>query len=328
MNDIIKEIDTYVNDELASDNRLKNIKPEAFKEQMLLLQDRLNTFIKCIETMTETDRYTFANRIQEAAALSNNTNCATYMNIVNTIGSLHDRKCAFDSFVNVSNVMIQILQSIESHLGTFIQEKALNIYNVKLSHIVLFGIIDDATTYAEYCSFLLDGINGELTTVNGKYRELGIQPKYRFEFLKTQKDNIIALMIDVIKKSGKYGYLSHIDDIKKADLPLVDNENKPNTTFMDPRRISSPGMILIKKGLSGIGIFRWLGEQWNLFRHASYLKAEKEKEWLEAHVALLKLELANVDHNDERYRKLVKIIESYNEMITSVDRKIDEYKRN
>ena len=51
----------------------------------------------------------------------------------------------------------------------------------------------------------------------------------------------------------------------------------------------------------------------------------KEKEWMESHVALLKLQLQNVDPNSDEYRKQVKIIAAYDEMIAGLDQKIDAY---
>ena len=60
-------------------------------------------------------------------------------------------------------------------------------------------------------------------------------------------------------------------------------------------------------------------------RNLKYQKMIQEKEWLQNHTDLLKLQLNGIDPNSDEYRKAVKIINTYNDMIRDLDLKISSY---
>ena len=62
-----------------------------------------------------------------------------------------------------------------------------------------------------------------------------------------------------------------------------------------------------------------------MHKHLKYLKQKKEKEWIEAHVALMKMDLANADPNSDEYRKTVAVIDAYSEQLAELEQKIAEY---
>jgi hypothetical protein len=125
-----------------------------------------------------------------------------------------------------------------------------------------------------------------------------------------------------------------ISELDKAgrnnDVNLIGDDNTANLGFVQTTSYTPMMRNLFTTGARSFVhvIFQSLGELWNLIKNHKYTKAKKEKEWMEAHVALLKLQLQGVDPNSDEYRKQVQIIESYNEMIAELDQKIAQYENN
>lgn len=115
----------------------------------------------------------------------------------------------------------------------------------------------------------------------------------------------------------------------EIDVNIVDEDGNANTAFMNSSAIPSSLQHSLTIGTKSfiINIFRWIGEQWVMHKHLQYLRQTKEKEWMEAHVALLKMDLANADPNSEEYRKLVGIIDNYNDQLAELDQKIAAYEQ-
>jgi hypothetical protein len=59
--------------------------------------------------------------------------------------------------------------------------------------------------------------------------------------------------------------------------------------------------------------------------HERHLRDVETVQWMEQHVALLRMDMMDTDPNDPKYQKLVKVIEAYDNKISDYDRKIKSY---
>ena len=326
MADFITELGENISAEVGSGIRAKNINKEDFKENLQMLISRYTTILDMIGSLTETDRVGWANRIYNTSNEDKTAQfCKMYVNLSKQLGA-KDLKVAFDSFKFTALNYKKMLDVLDKSINEIFKEKVITVFNSKLSSIAIFGLLKDATVIANYTIYMLHGIGYEITQHRGT-NELDRPKKYRFAYCERNYNTVLEILKQMIHGTGAYMFANGVTALRRSnnDVNLVDENNRPNLAFITPNSLTAQVTTLLKTGVKGFGIFRWLGEQWNLIKHAKYRKAQMEKEWIESHVALLKLELANVDPNSPEYQKQVKIINSYSEMIAQLDQKIDEY---
>lgn len=321
--DFIKELGQAIMKEIAPGSKMNTINKDDFKENLLMLIERLNNLQITFDAFSVQDRQVIADRIYKASNDKNNLACNAYVTIAKAIGR-NDLRSAFDSYSYITKHYIGALQNIERNTANSFKDKAITVYNAKLSQIAIMGVIEEAETFADFTVYLIDNISYEICENNG-VKELPMPKKYRIQ--KIQK--YLADFIQICKNrmaSNAAVITSEIDRVRNTnDVNLIDENNAPNTGFIQFEKYSPVVRNFMQTGARKFIIFRWLGEQWNIIKHSRYLKAKKEKEWLESHVALLKLQLQDVDPNSDEYRKQVKIISAYDEMIAGLDQKIDAY---
>ena len=321
--DIVKDLGVSLQKEIAPGQKMKTIQKEDLKENLLHTIERMQNFSKVLSDLSNKDRQAIASAIHKASSDRMNIACNIYVEAAKQIGK-NDIRIAFDSVSFVTLNYIKILEALDRMISTAFKDKAITVYNTKLSHIAIFGLINEAELFINYATYLFDGVNYELCQHNG-VRELPPPKKYRQA--KLQKN--FAEFVEICKNrlaTTSTAIAAEIEKIRQnLDVNLIGDDNAINTGFINIGKISPMIRNILGVGARKFFIFRWLGEQWQLLKYSRYQKAKKEKEWMEAHVALLKLDLQGVDPNSEEYRKLVKVIESYNEMIAELDQKIDAY---
>lgn len=305
--------------------KMQPISKDAFKETLDTVYARLENFKKAFDGLPASDLTKFASRIVVACSDKNNVYAALYCEIAKKSGNT-DTKSAFTSYIQVISSYLHIIGVVERNIANIFKEKAITIYNSKLSHTVIFAIIDQANRFVEFANNMLDGVMYDTVVVKG-VKELPAPKKYKYNYLIKNKECVIAI-INNMRSTGSAAYVTNmISDFKKPenDLSLIDSNNAPNAKI-DNMMMTPQTKGFIQYGLGAMSfIFRFIGEAANVIKHIRYQKMVKEKEWLESHVALLKLALMDIDPDSDEYRKQVKIIETYNEIIADLDRKIREY---
>ena len=321
--DIVKDLGVSLQKEIAPGQKMKTIQKEDLKENLLHLTERMQNFASVLSNLSNKDRQTVASAIFKASSDKENIACNTYVVVAKAIGK-NDIRIAFDSISFITLNYIKILEALDRMISTAFKDKAITVYNSKLSHVAIFGLINEAELFINYATYLFDGVNYELCQHNG-VRELPPPKKYRQVKLVKNQAEFVEICKNRLSTTAT-AIASEIEKIRQnLDVNLIGDDNTINTGFINLGKISPMIRNILGIGARKFFIFRWLGEQWELLKYARYQKAKKEKEWLEAHVALLKLDLQGVDPNSEEYRKLVKVIDSYNEMIAELDQKIDSY---
>lgn len=315
---IFKDADKYKN---------RVVNKEDIRENMELYLSQLNNVAMLFAAIPPGDRRILAKKIVACAAVKGNLACETYCKVAKTLRK-DDLINAFSSYISVCLSYKKILEQFNRSLDKWFSTPKLTVYSTKLSHLVLFGLLDEVKLFCKFTTSLFGFITYEVTTHNS-IPELQ-EPKRYKKMMIAEKYNEFAS--NCIRRLSDNPYV-FAEDMEKArndiDVNIVDANGNPNTAFVNPVSISAPLQYAIGIGSKSfvMNIFRWIGEQWMMHKHLKYLRDMKDKEWAEAHVALLKLDLDGTDPNSEEYRKLVAIIDNYNEQIAELDQKIAAYEQ-
>lgn len=223
------------------------------------------------------------------------------------------------ALTNTVDINIQVLEELESTIDGIFTNKTINIFNTRLSHVVILGILAESKLIYNYSRYLISGMVSSLT----KQRDIA---KYRYAFINDNGQQMANIVARAHSKTGSYNFQAMIKDLKtqSIDVTLIDDMANVVPNNIDESKIKKNTLNVMQLGIPNLNIFRWLGEIWVTMKHNRAQEAKREKEWMEAHVALLKMDLADMDPDSEEYKRLVKIIEKYEEMITKADRKLNE----
>lgn len=225
------------------------------------------------------------------------------------------------SIIVANRTFLRIMEDINEKIDQIIEEDKITVFDVKISALSLLGLLEMSYFYSNYSSCLFTTL---VKIINESEDTI---PKYRLEFLKTNVNVFSDITNMICNKSGKFEFLKYIDIVRKKGIDY--KVYSSNGISLDNIAKAADYPTVILKSISFIprffNIFEMIGNAWIDFKHQRYLKRKEIKEWMESHVALLKLELANKDVNDPEYIKLQKIIENYERRITLYDKKINEY---
>lgn len=320
-----KELQNAIAGEIKLGARMKSVNKENFKENLSILDRRFTTFVESIEMLSMDDRRKLAKRIFTYANKPENVACNAYCEIAKQVSG-KDLQYAFATYTFVANKFIGTFANISRALDKLFIAKSLSVYNAQLLHVAVFGIIGDAEKFINFSTYMFDNIMYETTQHQG-IRELPPPQKYRISFVNKYKTEFVSICQARLSNTDESIEKQMLSDPRPSDLntTLVGENNESNLGFINVGKLAPAIRNMITTGARKFVIFRWLGEQWNILKHSRYLKSVKEKEWLETHVALLQMDLNNVDPNSDEYRTKVKIIESYNVMIADLDKKINTY---
>lgn len=317
------EIIDNISDAVAKDaKKMSKISKEDLKESLGMIIGQLSNFVVTINNIQGSDRVEFTKKITTAGEVKGNLFSIAYLQIAK---ELHDTKPAFTLFATCAQNIESVLKNLERNLNSVFNEKYTTIYNTKLSQASVLVMVNAAQLFVNYAIYLFDGILYEIIVNEGEH-ELNQPRPYRYKFIQNNQNAVLEVLKIGGLPQGANLLISELDRIKKNfNHMLIDNQNKIN------RELSTyqPGYGFIKHGLFILAkIFRYFGEFGVVYRNLQYQKMLQEKEWLQNHNDLLKLQLSGMDPNSDEYRKAVKIINTYNDMISKLDDQINGYLEN
>lgn len=314
--------------EAFGDLKRNTVSSKNFKDNLAILIQRYKSLLTAFDKFHPADLQKLADRIY--ATKNNIPNmkqgkaCQTYAEIVASIRSTKDAKVAFSDMNKTAKNILNVLNNFYVNAGAvFGGSDTISIQNAKLSHLSAMGFVEEAEKYLDYEVSLLNTVTYEIVNRNGVSELAPIAP-YRYKFLDDFKQNFIDFYNKMM--GGKHtAYLSGFKKlIKSKDNIFVGNvTGGSNLPYLSDKSKAEMDKNLF--GTWSLNPFRWLGELYNVWRHDKYVKMGAEREELMAHVALLQLELSEKNPNSEEYAKAVKVIDSYNQMIAELDRKINAY---
>ena len=314
------EIIDKVTDLVASETKkMSKVSKEDYKENLGMVMGQLSNFVTTINNVQGSDRDAFTKKILAGATTKDNAFCAAYVQIAKAIG---DNKPAFATFSTCAKNMETVLKMLERNTNLIFHEKVATIYNIKMSQASALIMVNMAQLFVNYAIYLFDGILYELVVNEGEH-ELEKPRPYRYEFITKNQNAVIEVLKVGGLPQGANLLITELDRIRKSvDPMLLDNSNQVNKDLVAYKtnvNIFKSGLFLLAK------IFRYFGEYGVVYRNLQYQKMLQEKEWLQNHNDLLKLQLAGANPNSDEYRKAVKIIDTYNNMIADLDVQINNY---
>ena len=217
-------------------------------------------------------------------------------------------------------LMLNVSKDILKNLKYFSSEDGLPLYQVKLSTVMLLGVVSETNFLANYTVYLWNHLTGSISC--GKLYPIPYQAKYLIDNV----NKFIVLVNELCNKENSYTFIKSVEEIKKknSDLMLY-NEGVSFLSQLNQQAFGSIEQRRLKSGLIGFNLINSIAEYITIYKHNKYLKNKATKEMLENQLALIRYDIMGVDPNSSEYTKLVKRIELYEAEIAKYDKKLQEY---
>lgn len=314
-------IDNMIAGLVEGNGKLKFVPKRTLKDYVVFIEAATKINHDVLYSLSEQSRKKLAARI--SSTKDHNGVSDLYKSFVKGLernAASKEKTAAFESIMSAAAATEAIVAELSKNIDALFANKVISIYNTKVSHAMALGMLHDAKTFARWSSYLFTGISSNLANLQ--------IAKYRINFLESNLSQMVNYVNDLNNKTGVYNILTSIKQIRtnNKDAKIVSDSNSPNTAVvLGDGSMRQQELDMFKKGLHSLNPFRLIGEAWNLFKHWLNDWNVSDKQWMEAHVALLRLELEGVSPDSEEYIRLQKIIDVYDEKIIKLDKKINEY---
>lgn len=241
-----------------------------------------------------------------------------YQNLAGAAKLRHETSF-FGALIESMQATVGVLEEVAASVDKLFVDKAFNLYNTKISHVAIYGVIDSATVLAQYAKCLTAAIMAD------RKPDLFPLKKYQKLFLVEKAEDISGICIRMI--NGKLGktFAAGVLRYKQSgdDVCLVTADNQTASKFA--KIGNGVAEEDVKRGCKGLGIFRWIGDMWtDLFdKWARLIRSIREQN--KARVEFLQMELEGEDPESPRYKKTVNVIKNYNDQIAWCDQFLDKY---
>lgn len=305
----------------------RTVSKEDMRENLNMALQRLDDVYNMFITFPTSDRRLMAKKIVSCSSVKSNVACDTYCKVAKMLKK-DDLNTAFSSYTIVCLTYRKIVESFLRSIDKWMESSKLTVYSTKLTHVMIGGILAEVKLFCNYTTSMFSWVTYEITQHNN-IAELEEPKKYRKMLIVDKMSAFVACCARRLS-DNPYAFAADTEDsMKTLDVNVINADGDTNMGFVDTSEIPIALKHSLFVGASGFisSIFRWIGEQWAMHKHTQYLKQRKEKEWLAAHVGLLQMDLSGKDPNSDEYRKLVTIIDAYNEQIAELDQKIAAYEQ-
>lgn len=231
-----------------------------------------------------------------------------------------EEKRFLGSILKVNKEFIDILKELNDHLDELFEKKKVDIYDTRMSQIAILGILKNSDCVANFSLYLYSF----LTRVGKTSDSI---PRYRDVFMQENVAKVSMLTNLVLMHKGPYEFLNNVRKLrsKGADLILGANGSFSFTNFIN-RSFYTPDILdALLSALSCLNVFSAVGNWIDDYKIDKNNRNKEIKEWLENHVALLRMDLEKADKSSQEYARLEKIIKAYDEKIAEYDERIKEF---
>ena len=314
-----------VNKVLKNGADTKDISKEDFRNFMGItlssLKAMLESFGELQQSESEALGLSMLERQKDRAAM-NVQIYYLYLSRLSGQAQRDERKTPFSSLITAAKNYQTVLDEIDKNIYKMFENKVISLYNTKLSHVAIVGVIKNACDLCDFSWYLFNGICYDIG--------MGIEKpaKYRFSYMNTMKEKMSALVSDMYAGVGDGAIFNEVLRLRREnkDMLLVNDQNEVNSGMISTANLTKGLCGSITAGLMNLNIFRWIGEAWNSYRDSYYRGLEEKRDWMQTHVQMLRLKLQGMDQNDREYQKLQKIINNYDDMVAAADEKIKKYR--
>lgn len=234
-----------------------------------------------------------------------------------------ERKRPLGSLLEANKKFAKLLEEISVHIDKLVEQEEVDIYNVRMSHLAILGIMrqsDKLLNWSMYQYALM---------TKAASRNINDIPRYREVYLEANSEKVADICSQLLNKSGNYDFLKEVDTIRKKNADMVLGASKDFNVggFVRGANYSPDFLDNIMSALSCLNIFSAAMDAWEDYKFAKYERNKEIKAWLEQHVSLLRMDLADMDSSSPEYAKTVAIIQAYDAKIAEYDRDIIEFEQ-
>ena len=136
-----------VNKILGKADNTADISKEDFRNYMGVAQSNLKAMIESFEELRQEEANALSEsilgRIKDRGAM-NIQIYSMYLNRLSGQAQREERKVAFSSLLHAAKSYSFVLDEIDRNIDKLFENKVISLYNTKLSHIAIFGVIKNA----------------------------------------------------------------------------------------------------------------------------------------------------------------------------------------
>ena len=302
--------------------RESQINTSDFEEYLYILQDELRLFHRAMESLTVKELKKIAALVNEFkldTKLSGIASYRTYKATLKGKAAMSEDMQIFSSLVYATKKCEKLIDQLVETYTNSLQKKTITLTNTQISDFAIMGAVVKIDAIAQFAIFAFTSVSSNVTTPEF------IVPKYRILKMAKLNAEVASDVNDLYRGLGLTNITRNIKSIRKKnqDIKLIDTDGSPQTQFIG--NIVPDSITHLLTGIFNINIFRWLGEIWINYRHGIYLKQEEEREWIQNHINMLRLDIGELGSEEERER-LSRIIANYDAKISKLDRQITAYK--
>ena len=314
-----------VNRVLKKSSEISDISKEDFRNFMGITQSTLKSMIESFSELRPEESKSLSVAMMDKYKERSAMNVQIYQMYTNRLSgqaSRDERNSAFSSLLKTAQNYRAVIDDLDKSIDKLFENKVISLYNTKLSHVAVIGVIQNASNLCDFAWFLFNGVCYDIG--------MGIDKpaKYRFSYMNTIKERMSGLVNDMYAGVGDGAIFNEIMKLRKdnKDMLLVNDQEEANSGMISTAQLNRGLTGSITAGLMNLNVFRWIGEAWNNYRDSHYRGMEEKRDWMQTHVQLLRLKLQGMDPNDREYQKLQKICENYDNMVAEADEKIKKYR--
>lgn len=264
------------------------------------------------------------NKVRPAIQSSSSKVRDAYDNFLKAISGTaasDERKRPFGSFAEAHKDYAKILSEILKHIDEFMTKDKVTLYESHVSQMAILGLLRESNAVCKFNTYLYTYL-----TLAVSHSDTDI-PKYREQFILDNLDFVAKAITKIRNHAGTYVILNDLASMKRNNGDFIlGATGKFNFDQFAVRRFYTPNVIdTILGALSCLNIFDAIGNAINDYKIDRNNRNKETKQWLENHVALLRLDLADKDQSSPEYTKLLNIIKAYDEKITEYDEKINAF---
>ena len=210
------------------------------------------------------------------------------------------------------------LTQILNKIDTLIEEERIVIHDARVSFIAFLGMLQQSSNVINFTSYAYT------TLVRAMSNGLDSPPKYRQQFIIDKGPDVAQAVNLILSKRGPYEFLAEINRMRSRAQDSVLGKNIYGAVPKANAYVPAVVDYLIS-ALSCLNIVGASIEMWDDYRLWRAARMRENKEWLESHTAILRLQLEKSDPSSAEYKKMSKVIESYDRMIADYDRRTTEF---
>ena len=249
-----------------------------------------------------------------------------YMKSLSPQGYKAEQTHCFSTLVETLKSMNSVAIELKNNIDKYVGDAEVNRFNMKISHVGVLNFVKISEYMCNYAYFLFNGIIKEVSKTYNLKTASHLLPAYRTMYIEKNTKLVAYIVNKQVKNNVFKDVLTSLTELKKEGKDLLINsttDNSSNGELADVIIQTNPLILVDILGFEQIPLM--IGKIYHNILHWWYVRIQREKEWMETRVNLIKLEMNGIDTDSEEYLHLSKIADNYDLLITEADSKLNKY---